>query len=96
MAVGFRKSLFGFNSDDVLNYINESHKKFSEKENELNQKIESLDETLAKLNSQLEDVKAAKENVEIQLKEYTDKYDEIERLSQSIGKLYLVAQSNAK
>ena len=33
--------------------------------------------------------------VEAQLKEYTDKYDEIERLSQNIGKLYLVAQANA-
>ncbi len=96
MSVGFRKSLFGFNCDDVIGYIEESHKKFSEKENKLNQKIDSLDSTIAAVNAQLDDVKAAKAAVEAQLKEYTDKYDEIERLSQNIGKLYLVAQANAK
>ncbi|MDO4608826.1 MAG: hypothetical protein Q4B40_06515 [Clostridia bacterium] len=96
MSVGFRKSLFGFNCDDVIEYVEQSHKKFSEKENELNQKIEALDNTIANINSQLEDVKNAKSAVEVQLKEYTDKYDEIERLSQNIGRLYLVAQANAK
>ena len=96
MSVGFRKSLFGFNCDDVINYVQESHKKFSAKENELNEKIDSLDQTIATINAQLEDVKAAKAAVEEQLKEYTDKHDEIERLSQNIGRLYLVAQTNAK
>lgn len=96
MSVGFRKSLFGFNCDDVIEYIEQSHKKFSAKENELNQKIDSLDSTIANVNAQLEELKVAKAAVEAQLKEYTDKYDEIERLSQNIGKLYLVAQANAK
>ena len=96
MSVGFRKSLFGFNSDDVIAYIEQSHKKFSAKEKELNQKIDELDGTIANVNAQLEDLKVAKANVEAQLKEYTDKHDEIERLSQNIGKLYLVAQANAK
>ena len=96
MSVGFRKSFLGFNCDDVIEYIQSSHRKFSEKEKELNQKIESLENTIASVNAQLEDVKAAKAAVEAQLKEYTDKYDEIERLSQNIGKLYLVAQTNAK
>lgn len=96
MSVGFRKSLFGFNCDDVINYVEETHKKFSEKESALNEKINSLDNTLAMVNTQLDEVKTAKANVEAQLKEYTDKYEEIERLSQNIGKLYLVAQANAK
>ncbi len=96
MSVGFRKSLFGFNCDDVIEYIEQSHKKFSEKEAALNQKIDSLDNTIADVNAKLDDVKVAKAAVEAQLKEYTDKYDEIERLSQNIGKLYLVAQANAK
>lgn len=96
MSVGFRKSLFGFNCDDVIEYIEQSHKNFSEKETELNQKISTLDNTITNVNAQLEDVKTAKAAVEAQLKEYTDKYDEIERLSQNIGKLYLVAQANAK
>ena len=96
MSVGFRKSPFGFNCDDVVEYIQQSHKKFSEKENKLNEKIDSLDKTIADINAQLAAVKEAKAVVEAQLKEYTDKYDEIERLSQNIGKLYLVAQTNAK
>ena len=96
MSVGFRKSLFGFNCDDVISYIEESHKKFSAKENDLNQKIDNLDNTIASINAQLDDVKAAKAAVEAQLKEYTDKHDEIERLSQNIGKLYLVSQANAR
>ena len=96
MSVGFRKSLFGFNCDDVVEYIQQSHKKFSEKENQLNEKIDTLDKTIADVNAKLEEVKTAKAAVEAQLKEYTDKYDEIERLSQNIGKLYLVAQTNAK
>ena len=96
MSVGFRKSFLGFNCDDVIEYIQNSHKKFSQKESELNQKIDRLDNTIANINSQLEEVKNAKAAVEAQLKEYTDKYDEIERLSQNIGKLYLVAQTNAK
>lgn len=96
MSVGFRKSFLGFNCDDVIEYIQNSHKKFSEKEKELNLKIESLDNTIASVNAQLDDVKAAKAAVEAQLKKYTDKYEEIERLSQNIGKLYLVAQTNAK
>ena len=96
MSVGFRKSLFGFNCDDVIEYVQNTHKKFSDKENALNDKIACLDKTIATINAQLEDVKAAKAAVEAQLKEYTDKYDEIERLSQNIGKLYLVAQANAK
>lgn len=96
MSVGFRKSLFGFNCDDVIEYIEETHKNFSSKEAELNKKIDSLDNTLAEVNSQLCEVLTAKSEVEAQLKEYTDKYDEIERLSQNIGKLYLVAQANSK
>lgn len=96
MSVGFRKSLFGFNCDDVISYIEESHKKFSAKEKELNKKINTLDNTIADVNAQLDAVKTAKSEVEAQLKEYTDKHDELERLSQNIGKLYLVSQTNAK
>lgn len=96
MAVGFRKSLFGFNCDDVMQYIEKTHKSFSEKETMLNNKISELDNALLSLNSELKSIKTAKENVEAELKKYTDKCEEIERLSQNIGKLYLVAQANAK
>ncbi len=96
MSVGFRKSLFGFNSDDVMEYIERKHKEFSVKETELNEKAEELKSELDAIKRELEEVKLQKEISDRQLKEYTDKYDEIERLSKNIGKLYLVAQANAK
>lgn len=96
MAVGFRKSLFGFNSDDVMQYIEKTHKTFSKKEAEFNEKIDELNSTLTAANEAIENIKAEKAELEIKLKEFTDKQDEIERLSQNIGKLYLVAQANAK
>ena len=74
MSVGFRKSFLGFNCDDVIEYIQNSHKKFSEKENELNQKIDSLDNTIAHINTQLEEVKSAKAVVEAQLKDGDQMY----------------------
>ncbi len=95
MSVGFRKGLFGFNCDDVMQYIEKTHKEFAEKEILLNEKVDGLNETLESLNAQLEEIKEAKRAVERELQQYTDKYEEIERLSQNIGKLYLVAQSNA-
>ena len=68
MSIGFRKSLFGFNCDDVMSYIENAHKQFAEKETLLNEKIADLDNTLSDVNAQLENIKAAKANVEAQLK----------------------------
>lgn len=96
MAVGFRKGLFGFNCDDVMEYIESTHKAFSEKEIVFKEQIEELQSSLNDTKKQLAILNDAKAAVERELKEYTDKYDEIERLSQNIGKLYLVAQANAQ
>ena len=96
MSVGFRKSLFGFNCDDVMQYIEKTHKTFKDKQTELTEQVEELNE---KLNLSREDyaaVSAEKDRIALQLKEFTDKYDEIQRLSENIGKLYLVAQANAQ
>lgn len=96
MSVGFRKSLFGFNCDDVTEYVQKTHKDFAEKEIELNEQIEDLNSETASLKEQLREISAEKIEIEAKLKEFTDKYDEIERLSKNIGKLYLVAKSNAQ
>lgn len=96
MSVGFRKSLLGFNCEDVMSYIESSHKAFSKKEKDFKEKIDELDGVIKNVNAELENIKAAKAQVEAELKSYTDKREEIERLSQNIGKLYLVAQSNAQ
>ena len=46
MAVGFKKSLFGFNCDDVMQYIERSQKSFAEKEKDLANQVEELSKSL--------------------------------------------------
>ena len=96
MSLGFRKSLFGFNCDDVVNYISKTHKSYTEKEIVLNEQISDLKNEINSIKNQLLDVTKEKAEIEARLKEFTDKYEEMERLSKNIGKLYLVAKSNAQ
>ena len=95
MAEGFRKSFFGFNCDDVMAYINKAHKRFTEKE-------DVLKEINAELTSDLEDAKSEilKQNLKIQELEaqldiFKSKQEELERLSEEIGQLYIVSKQNA-
>lgn len=94
--MGFRKSLFGFNCDDVVEYIEGMHKEYADKELVLNEKIDEAEQDLNAAQAELAALKEEKLKTEEQLRQYTDKYEEIERLSQNIGKLYLVAQANAQ
>ncbi len=96
MSVGFRKSLFGFNCDDVIRYIEKTHKTFSEKANSLNEKADDLAKQLEFSKEQYENLMEEKNVIRAKLNEFTEKYEEIERLSENIGKLYLVAQANAQ
>ena len=95
MDMGFRKSLFGFNSADVMEYIERNHYEFAAKEKNFNLKITELEESLAQATAQINNMLNEKEVLESKLKDYDSKYEEMERLSQSIGKLYLVAEANA-
>ena len=96
MAVGFRKSFFGFNCDDVLSYIEKSQKTFAEKEKELTEQTDRLSKELDLSNENYTKLNAEKEMIAKKLAEFSEKYEEIERLSENIGKLYLVAQANAQ
>ncbi len=96
MSMGFRKSMFGFKRGDVHHYIDDLNKSHSEKQWALERRVSALTEEINQLRQELANANAEKFRIEHELKEYTDKYDEIERLSQNIGKLYLVAQSNAR
>ena len=95
MSVGFRKSLFGFNCDDVISYIERSQKSFTEKQKELSEKVTSLAAELELSGENYKALEAEKEQISKKLADFNDKYEEIERLSENIGKLYLVAQANA-
>ena len=99
MAVKFRNSLLGFNKDDVLKYV------YSAKDTEAknNEKITRLESDNAKLNDELEnantllsDLKAENAIMSKELADFHKREDEITHLSESIGKLYIVAKANAK
>lgn len=96
MSIGFKKSLMGFNCSDVINYIDKTHKNFIEKEKNLNSKINELEKNLESSENEKSKLQEEKLEIEAKLNEFYAKYDEIERLSENIGKLYLVAQENAK
>ena len=96
MAVGFKKSLFGFNCDDVMQYIERSQKSFVEKEKELSEQVDALSRDLDLSNENYRKLNYEKEIIAKKLADFSEKYEEIERLSENIGKLYLVAQANAQ
>lgn len=96
MAVGFKKSLFGFNCNDVMEYIERSQKSFAKKEKELSEQVEELSRDLDLSNENYRKLNSEKELIAKKLADFSEKYEEIERLSENIGKLYLVAQANAQ
>lgn len=96
MSAGFRKSLFGFNSQDVIEYIDRTHRSFAKKENELNENINQLKSLLKASEKEQQKLENEKAELNRKIDSFNEKYDEIERLSENIGKLYLVAQSNAQ
>jgi len=96
MATGFKSGLFGFDKRDVLNYIEETHMKYAEKEAEYENTIEKLNEEITALKKDFAAIIKEKEKLENIQQEYIDRYNEVEKLSESIGRLYLSAQNDAK
>lgn len=96
MALGFRKSLFGYNQEDVAEFINRQSIKHTEIQTELNAKIKENEKQISSIKEAL--TLANEENARIlsELTFYKEKYEEVKTLSDNIGKLYLVAQTNAK
>lgn len=96
MSIGFRKSIFGFNCNDVIEYIERTHKKFRDKTDALNKKADELSTQLNLSKEQYEVLLEEKNIISEKLNAFTEKCEEIERLSENIGKLYLVSQANAQ
>lgn len=96
MAIGFKKSLFGFNCNDVIDYIERLQIKFKNKTDELNQKTEELSNELGLSKENYQKLLEEKNALSEKLDAFTQKAEEIEKLSENIGKLYLVSQANAK
>ncbi len=96
MSIGFKKSLFGFNCNDVIDYIERLHTKFKNKTDELTQKTEELSQDLALSKENYQKLLEEKNALSEKLDEFSQKAEEIEKISENIGKLYLVSQANAK
>lgn len=96
MAVGFKKSLFGFNCNDVIDYIERLQKKFKNKTEELSAKADELANELNLSKENYEKLMEEKNAISEKLDSFSQKAEEIERLSENIGKLYLVSQANAQ
>ena len=96
VSIGFRKSLLGFNCQDVIDYIEKTHNTFVKKEKDLSNQVNSLSEELNLSKESNKKLTQEKEIIEKKLSDFNEKYDEIEKLSENIGKLYLVAQANAQ
>lgn len=103
MAVEFRTGVFGFNRNDVLEYIHKKDADMKIQSAEYKNKIKALEEELTSLKAQFSD--AVKNNAELSAENasltatvqgYKAREDEIESLSRKIGKLYLVSKSSAK
>ncbi|MBR7071675.1 MAG: hypothetical protein IKI29_05910 [Clostridia bacterium] len=89
MTTKFRKSVFGFNCKDVEEYFIHENTLHEQKINDLHDEIHAL-------NQSVQDITAERDSMQKSLEDFQRQYHEIERLAENIGKLYLVAQSNAK
>lgn len=96
MSAGFRKSFLGFNCDDVINYIEASQEKHARREDALKSDIASLEDKLKKAQADIDALNEQNASLSAQISEYKSKSAEIEQLSASIGKLYMVSQNSAK
>lgn len=96
MAIGFRKSLFGYNPEDVSNHLNKITLENQKIQNALNERVKELTNELESSKASLDNLTAENAEIKEKLDYYIKKYDEVKNLSENIGKLYLVAQTNAK
>lgn len=96
MALGFRKSLFGYNCEDVANFIHKNENTHKQAISALNKNIEAIENKLDAVNEEKDALISQNNDLQNQLDFYKSKYEEVKTLSENIGKLYLVAQTNAK
>lgn len=99
MSRKFRNSLLGFNKDDVMSFVVESKETENNLKKEitgLNSKIDALEDEVSKLKAlQLKTDNDLKEK-EAELQDYRQREEALTQLSESIGRLYLVAKANAE
>ncbi len=96
MNLGFRKAMFGFHRDDVIRYIETAQETFCRETDELRARVESLEAELAARTRECADAVAERDRLQAELGELNTRQESLQKLSEGIGRLYLVAQSNAQ
>ena len=96
MALGFKKSLLGYNCEEVSSYIHKTAQENKELVASLNNKIKESNKLVEVKDEQCQNLSNQITELNDQLNFYKAKYEEVKKLSENIGKLYLVAQTNAK
>lgn len=101
--INLRNSLFGYNKEDVYNYIKALNDKAEASKCELNDKIKELEAKVSEKSNELfvSEQKCnalCTENASLlaELEDFKNREAAITQLSESIGRLYIVAQANAK
>ena len=89
MSAGFRKSLFGFNQNDVIEYVRKSSEAAKQRENEL---LGALEES-KKENEILEET-----NIQLssRVAEFERKCNEINAMCEKMSRLYVTAKASSK
>ncbi len=98
MSKKFRNSLFGFNKEDVLSFVveaKENEVKYKKSIDELNSKIDELEQSNSEFSKKYTDTMDKLSAAEEQLRDFERREAALTHLSESIGRLYLVAQANA-
>ena len=103
MSVFFRKSLLGYNVEDVKKYIDGLFKKISDSDEEHKKEIAKnkelileLSESLNNANQNISELISQNDNLTAEVEHYRAEKEKITQLSEVIGKLYLVSKLNAE
>ena len=103
MSVFFRKSLLGYNVEDVKKYIDGLFKKMSDSDDEHKKEIAKnkelileLSESLNNANQNILNLISENEKLTDEVEHYRAEKEKISQLSEVIGKLYLVSKLNAE
>lgn len=93
--LGFSSSLFGFNKTEVNLYLEKVGRDYSEKIKEKNSVIADLQAQIGRLQKEKSDLQKDFEQAKQKADYYSGKEAEIEKMSVSIGTMYMVAKQNA-
>lgn len=103
MSVFFRKSLLGYNVEDVKKYIDGLFKKISDSDEEHKKEIAKnkelileLSESLNNANQNISELISQNDTLTAEVEHYRAEKEKITQLSEVIGKLYLVSKLNAE